>query len=39
MGNETRNPEDRPSTTEHCLLSHRTPIATKVECRISPQDS
>src|ERR1700722_12406624 len=20
------------STTEHCLLSHRTPIATKVEC-------
>src|ERR1022692_2400118 len=26
------------STTEHCLLSHRTPIATKVECFTFPQD-
>jgi hypothetical protein len=27
------------STTEHCLLSHRTPIATKVECCTFPDSS
>lgn len=30
--------ENSYSTTEHCLPSHRTPIATKVECRILAWD-